>query len=131
MLRNPKNLSVLTHEIRHSFKNAADITMTSSEKLIYFKACMSETFRVYPPIVGTLPRIVPTGGAFISRRYVPENTTVGVCHWAVYRSAKNFSNPDSFKPERWLDDCPEEFANDDREALQPFSVGPRSCIAKQ
>jgi len=83
ILKNPTPLSELTREIRLSFKSAGDITLTSPEKLPYLKACMSELFRFYPPVIGALPRIVPPRGASISGRYVPEKTTVGVCHWAV------------------------------------------------
>lgn len=42
--------------------------------------------------------------------------------------------PDAFHPERWLPDAATDsdspFFNDKRDALQPFSVGPRSCIGQ-
>jgi cytochrome P450 len=44
-------------------------------------------------------------------------------------SARNFKDPQSYIPERWLDNNP-QFASDNREALQPFSIGPRNCIGK-
>ena len=49
---------------------------------------------------------------------------------ALSLSATNFHRPRDFVPERWLDDAPPEFANDDRAALQPFSVGTRNCIGR-
>ncbi|KAK7746695.1 hypothetical protein SLS53_001882 [Cytospora paraplurivora] len=45
-----------------------------------------------------------------------------------YSSSRNFSDPFSFKPERFLE--PENFLNDRLDAVQPFSVGPRDCIGK-
>ena len=33
-------------------------------------------------------------------------------------------------PERWLLNPPAEFANDNREAHAPFSLGPRNCIGR-
>lgn len=45
------------------------------------------------------------------------------------RSTKHFYLPDEFIPERWLDDP--RFANDDKEAMQPFAVGPRNCLGKK
>ncbi|KAK7751934.1 hypothetical protein SLS62_006077 [Diatrype stigma] len=39
-------------------------------------------------------------------------------------------NPEKFAPERWLrnPECDPEYADDNREAHQPFSVGPRNCV---
>jgi cytochrome P450 len=37
-----------------------------------------------------------------------------------------FSHADEFHPERWLDDP--LFKNDQKQASQPFAVGPRNCI---
>lgn len=42
------------------------------------------------------------------------------------RSPDFFSLADEFHPERWLDDA--RFENDQRQASQPFAVGPRNCI---
>ena len=54
--------------------------------------------------------------------YVQHSTHV------AHRSTINFKDPDVFAPERWLGDP--EFATDNKEASQPFSVGPRSCIGR-
>jgi cytochrome P450 len=52
---------------------------------------------------------------------------MGMAQYAVFRSPWNFYDPESYIPERWFSDDP-KFANDKREALQPFSFGPRNCI---
>lgn len=62
-------------------------------------------------------------------RPVPGGVVVGVHQYSAYRSAENFRFPDSFMPERWLQD--ERFADDKRAVLQPFSTGPRNCIGKK
>jgi cytochrome P450 len=54
---------------------------------------------------------------------------VAASHWAMYNSEQNFKDPKLFIPERWMGD--ERFANDERTALQPFSVGPRDCVGKK
>jgi cytochrome P450 len=46
----------------------------------------------------------------------------------MYTSPKNFTVPLSFIPERWTGD--EQFIDDERAALQPFSVGSRDCLGK-
>lgn len=58
-----------------------------------------------------------------------QKTSVAVQQYAVCRSSANFHRPDEFLPQRWLGDP--EFANDRREASQPFSIGPRNCIGRQ
>jgi cytochrome P450 len=47
----------------------------------------------------------------------------------MYTSPRNFTDPLSFVPERWTGD--ERFKNDERAALQPFSVGSRDCLGKK
>jgi hypothetical protein len=57
------------HEIRERFTNAKDITATSTADLVYLKACIEKGLRMYPPVVGTTPRVVPDGGATICGRF--------------------------------------------------------------
>jgi cytochrome P450 len=120
--------SKAAQEIREKFKTVEEITASSTGELTYLQACLEEGLRMFPPTLGTLPRKVPDEGATICGRFVPGKTVVGVHHWSTYRSARNFKNPDQFCPERWLGD--EKYAEDDKAAFQPFSFGPRVCIAK-
>lgn len=58
--------------------------------------------------------------------------SVSISLFSAFRSATNFTDPDSFHPERWLSGSEAEpFARDKKEALQPFSSGPRSCLGQQ
>lgn len=99
--------------------------------LTFYKvlAVLSEAFRLYPPVAGQMPRVVPEGGAMIAGQFVPEGTIVSVAQWPANHSVRNFSDPEQFKPERFLE--PEKFAHDDFDVLQPFSTGPRNCIGKK
>jgi cytochrome P450 len=53
---------------------------------------------------------------------------------AAYWLPRNFHDPDAFHPERWLPESTtnhsSQFYNDNRAALQPFSIGPRNCIGR-
>ena len=51
--------------------------------------------------------------------------------YACQHSPANFKHPDSFIPERFLPEGKEEYKNDRRDALNPFSTGPRNCIGKK
>lgn len=56
-------------------------------------------------------------------------TIVAIHQWALYRREEYFTDPNHYHPERWLGDS--RFANDKREALQPFHVGPRNCLGRK
>jgi cytochrome P450 len=51
---------------------------------------------------------------------------VGTCIYALSHSAQFFEEPFKFMPERFID---KSDANN-LEASAPFSIGPRSCLAK-
>ena len=52
-------------------------------------------------------------------------------NYAVFNAKRNFSQPERFMPERWLDDARKEVGSEDKlDVVQPFSVGPRNCIGQ-
>lgn len=57
---------------------------------------------MYPPVPVGVPRVVQAAGQEVLGRWVPPETRVSVHHYATYRSPKNFAEPDTFAPERWL-----------------------------
>ncbi|KAL4984139.1 cytochrome P450 [Aspergillus falconensis] len=130
ILQNRDSYRRLVAEVREQFSAPAEISLSSLATLPYLRLVITETLRMYPPVPLGMPRVVPAGGAIISRRYVPEKTTVAVASWAAYQSPSNFSRPDQFIPERWLKDTLVG-ANDKRSVLQPFSLGPRGCPGKR
>lgn len=56
---------------------------------------------------------------------------LGMAQYAVFRSPTNFADAEEYIPERWLPDADAKYAGDKREALQPFSFGPRNCIGRK
>lgn len=47
----------------------------------------------------------------------------------MYHNPRLFKDPEVLVPERWLGDP--RYDNDKRDAVQPFSVGPRNCVGKK
>jgi cytochrome P450 len=142
LLNNPDTYQKLKEEVRGRFQSVAEVDAKSIERLPYLTACIEETFRIYPPIPIAMPRVTPKGGCEIAGRYVPEGvsivrnyrtrrdtdhhrkTTVGVHMWSVTHNSRHFTDPDTFRPERWTDpDC-----TDHLDASKPFLVGPRMCM---
>lgn len=132
LCQNQAAMNKIVHEIRSTFQAPEEITMANVSRLNYTTAVLNEALRLYPPLPGSLSRVVTnTEGEWIAGQWVPPETRVGVFQWAAGRSASNFHNPESFIPERWLDRDPDsQFGSDDQGAIQPFSTGPRNCIGK-
>lgn len=131
LLRNPAKLAKLTAEIRTTFEKQEDITMLATAKCQYLKAVIEEGMRLYPPVPATVPRWVPANGEEIDGKFIPGGIAVGCNQLACGHSEHNFKRAKEFIPERYLDLPPgSEFENDDKAAMQPFSMGPRNCIGK-
>ena len=128
LLANPDKLKRLTAEVRSTFKSSEEITLISVGSLKYMLACLNEALRYYPPVPIGLPRMVPKGGATVIGHDLPEDTIVACWQWAMYHSTRNWVEPDSFIPERFLPEGKNEL--DRHDSLQPFHVGPRNCIGR-
>lgn len=132
LCRWPICLQKLEQELDQRYKFSEDLTLDNLAKLPYLNAVISEAFRFFPP--GNLisgRTILTEGGQMIADSWVPPGTTCSVSPYSTCHSNHNFARPDDFVPERWLEDSPPEFRNDHRTASQPFSLGPRSCIAEE
>nr|ACH72905.1 AflG [Aspergillus ochraceoroseus] len=134
LLKNPEYLNTLTERVRSQFARAADIDAQTVTQVEGLQAVLEESLRLYPPVPMQSNRIVPPQGAQIAGMWVPggvslQQTSVAVQQFVACRSADNFHRPNEFLPQRWQGQG--EFANDRREASQPFSIGPRNCIGRQ
>ncbi|KAI0171502.1 averantin oxidoreductase [Pestalotiopsis sp. NC0098] len=132
LLKTPHAYARLTTEIRSNFADAASMSFLALQELPYMNACIDEALRIFPPIPTGLTRTVPAGGDTVAGEFIAGGTTVSVYSWAATHSPGNFSRPDEFVPERWLPDEDGEgkYAEDNKEASQAFSLGPRGCIGK-
>jgi len=130
MLTNPHVYERLVDEVRSHFHVHSEITLPRLSELKYLPAVLDESMRIYPPAPTSHPRLVPPEGGIVCGRFIPGRTVVGIPNWACFRSPYNFARPEEFIPERFLAES-DEFANDKREALQPFMTGPRNCIGRK
>jgi cytochrome P450 len=90
----------------------------------YLNAVIKETFRLYPTIISTLPRILDVP-LELDGLIIPAGTKIGMQNYVHHRDPTTFPLPTKFQPERWLTSTKAMDA-----ALTPFSVGRRSCIGQ-
>ncbi|RHZ70708.1 hypothetical protein CDV55_104320 [Aspergillus turcosus] len=120
LLMNPEKMHKVVYEVRDAFQKDSDIELGALVRMTYLNACIEEGLRIYPPVPVGLPRVAPDEGLLVCGEHIPGK-------WATYHNPDNFKRPNEFIPERWISD---EFASDNKAALQPFSFGPRNCLGK-
>ncbi|KAI6600232.1 hypothetical protein MCOR12_004749 [Pyricularia oryzae] len=123
----------LVAEIRGAFASEDEMNMITTNALPYLHACLEETLRLYPPAAEVPPRISP--GDYINDDiYIPKGAKVSVYQWATHRSERNFVDPETFAPQRFLPAShplyEQKYARDNKAAFRPFAAGPRDCIGK-
>ncbi|KAI0143697.1 putative benzoate 4-monooxygenase cytochrome P450 [Xylariaceae sp. FL1272] len=130
MLSNPTTYEQAREEVRSSFESQNNIESSTISHLVYLNALVEETLRIFPPTAETFARRTDAVSE-IDGHVIPPGVSVGVHQWSANHSPQNFHAPDTFAPERWLSNCPPEYQNDSRGAMQPWSIGPRNCIGKK
>ena len=128
LLKTPAAMKELVEEIRTTFTDFDDVTLEAVARLKYLDAVLREGLRMYPPVPIGLPRRTPPEGCIICDKYVPGGTSIAASHFATYRMSQNFRDAYEFHPERWLGDP--TYKDDNLDAVEPFSVGPRNCLGK-
>nr|BAF61103.1 cytochrome P450 side chain cleavage enzyme [Branchiostoma belcheri] len=104
------------------------ITHDALKSLKYVKACIKETFRVFP--VFSMRNRILDREIVLSGYRVPPNVIIRVLSHVTGQLPEYVPEPDRFAPERWLRDDtsmpkPHPFA------VRPFGVGSRSCIGQR
>lgn len=98
------------------------------DKLPYLDAVVSEGLRCFPAIPMSLPRYVPAGGRTIDGYFVPGGTIVSCQAYSAHRIDEAvFPQPETFNPDRWLQEAGEL---DRKRLFFAFASGGRGCIGK-
>ena len=76
ILKRPEVYQKLSFQIQQRFSSPSEITFSSLAAMSYLRATLQEALRMYPPLPLGMPRVVPTGGAIVSGRFVPERVCI-------------------------------------------------------
>lgn len=93
-------------------------------KLRYTKACIEEAMRLYPPF--WFENRNTTKPVQLGNTTIPKGKMVVFSRYSLHRHASLWEQPDSFRPERFMDLGAQNQRH--RFASVPFGGGPRICV---
>jgi fatty acid omega-hydroxylase len=100
------------------------------DSLIYLKAALSETLRLYPSVPQDSKHVV-ADDVLPDGTFVPAGSSVTYSIYASGRMKTTWGEDClEFKPERWLSSDGEKFIMHDSYKFVAFNAGPRICLGK-
>ena len=133
LLRNPRILAKVVDDIDQANEAGQLSTpITYKEATIhfsYFQAVVKEAMRIHPSIGMIFERYVPAGGVEICGQHIAGGTIVGVNPWVVQHDPSVFPDPETFIPERWIDNSPDQLKQMEA-SIFLFGGGSRMCVGK-
>ncbi|CAI9094563.1 OLC1v1030323C1 [Oldenlandia corymbosa var. corymbosa] len=114
------------------------LTFKEVDRLVYLKAALSETLRLYPSVPANLKHVV-ADDVLPDGTFVPAGSEILLSLYSAGRMKSTWGEDClEFKPERWLSSSltgPDgsgnlEFVMHDPFKFPAFNAGPRSCLGK-
>lgn len=123
LIKNPKAMEKVIAELQREVKE--DVVKESDlQSLPYLHSVIKESLRLHPPAPLLLPhRALET--CKVMNYTIPKDTQVFVNVWAIGRDPKNWEDPLTFKPERFLETSLEQNTSDF--TFLAFGSGRRIC----
>ncbi|KAK7292156.1 hypothetical protein RIF29_07893 [Crotalaria pallida] len=132
MVLHPEIQAKAQAEIDSIVGYARTVTDGDLPNLPYVRAIVKETLRMHPPGPLLSWARLAIHDTRIGHHFIPAGTTAMVNMWAITHDHEIWSNPQEFKPERFMHekegDVPNIMGSDLR--LAPFGAGRRVCPGK-
>jgi cytochrome P450 len=119
LAQRPELAEQLNDELRQVLGGAAP-DFDSIKRLPLTAAVVNETLRLYPPVYNVARQCV-SDDEFGGRR-IPRGAVLLLSVYGMQRDPALWHEPDSFRPQRFLD------GNWPRHAFMPFAIGKHTCI---
>ncbi|XP_075558808.1 cytochrome P450 3A6-like isoform X1 [Dermacentor variabilis] len=128
MGRHPEVQEKMRQEVLEAFEKEGDqLSLRTLTTLPYSNQVISETMRLYPPIITFTSRCADEDyhyGKFV----IKEGTSVLVPTYQLHHDPQYWNEPEKFDPERF---SPENKRFINPTAYQPFGLGPRICLGQR
>ncbi|CAG9762906.1 unnamed protein product [Ceutorhynchus assimilis] len=123
---NPEKQQILHQEIDKLLPNPnSELTLENLDQMSYLKACIKETMRLYPVVIGNGRET--SIDSIIGGYHVPKGVQIIFQHYVISNQDVYFKKSNQFIPERWLLNQ----KNHHPFASLPFGFGKRMCLGKR
>jgi len=128
LAKHPICLLKAEDEVNTIYKNKTNsvVTIEVLNQMDYLHAIFKEVLRFYIPVPGVFPRIAETDHELDGIK-IKKGMSVTINPLYNYFNEQYFQEPESFKPERWLN---KQINDIDPYVYTPFSAGARNCIGQ-
>jgi len=126
LLNNRHALKLAQQEIDYKVGKDRWVEESDIVNLPYLRAIVKETLRLYPPGPLSVPHEA-SEDCRVGGYHVPKGTRLFVNVWKLHRDHRIWSDPDEFRPERFLSSHSEVDASGHHFEFVPFGSGRRSC----
>ncbi|KAK9757924.1 hypothetical protein RND81_01G195200 [Saponaria officinalis] len=100
------------------------------DRLVYIKAALSETLRLYPSVPEDSKHVV-ADDVLPDGTFVPAGSSISYSIYSAGRMQTTWGDDClEFKPERWLSPDGKKFTMHDQFKFVAFNAGPRICLGK-
>ncbi|XP_051132518.1 cytochrome P450 84A1-like [Andrographis paniculata] len=127
LLKSPDDLKRVQQELASVVGFDRTVQESDLEKLTYLRCVVKETLRLHPPIPLLLHETASETS--INGYRIPAGSRVMINAWAIGREPGAWTDPNVFRPARFLEGGP-DFQGRDFEFI-PFGSGRRSCPGMQ
>ncbi|KAF2147000.1 uncharacterized protein K452DRAFT_314252 [Aplosporella prunicola CBS 121167] len=131
IISNPRVYTRLVREIDDGIRRgivSSPIAEEEAKRLPYLQAVIKEGLRRFPPITQLRERMVPPEGDWYDGKFIPPGTYVGLNAWGLQLDPVFGSDPEVFRPERWLVDDPERLRRMGQVQELIFGHGTTRCL---
>eukprot|EP00977_Amphora_coffeiformis_P003749 scaffold742_cov165-Amphora_coffeaeformis.AAC.25 len=130
LAKNPTVQERLYKDVMIHAKNdkSEAIDLEQTGRMGYLQAFLQEVLRLYPP-AGIIFRYASYPEEFAGYK-IPTNTRCVISIHLLERHPKYWDDPETFRPERWINVSAEEQERR-KFAFLPFSAGARNCIGQR
>ncbi|CAH0560855.1 unnamed protein product [Brassicogethes aeneus] len=106
----------------------SQLTSEKLEQMNYLKACIKETMRLKPVVIGN--GRCTTSDSIIAGYEIPKGVQIIFQHYVISNLDEYFTDSAKFMPERWLKTCPMSKEHHPFASL-PFGFGKRMCLGRR